>query len=135
MSRDHGRTWSTPAPIAPPGVTDARHIAITATGAGKVAVSFLASAGGGPNLNGYLTETGDALSANPTWWGTSLNDPATPLISANDSETFGDRLFFFTDTFSPDGQPWAAFHCAKTSACPGERIGVVGRLAAGTGHP
>jgi hypothetical protein len=43
-------------------------------------------------------------------------------------ETFGDRFFYGTDTIGPDGTAWAGFHCAKTSACPGRRIGVVGRL-------
>ena len=62
------------------------------------------------------------------WWGAPLNDPREPLISTKDSETFGDRLFFFTDSFAPGGEPWAAFHCAKTNACPGRRIGVIGRL-------
>ncbi len=129
LSRDRGATWSAPAALAPPGTGSARHIAVTAEGSGQVAVSFLASADGGSHLNGYLAETPNALAPAPLWWAASLNDPRTPLLSTSDPETFGDRLFFITDAFSPQGQPWAAFHCAKTDACPGERIGVVGRLS------
>ena len=127
ISRDRGRSWSAPASIAPPGAVDARHIAVSAEGTGRVAVSFLAGRGGS-GLDGYLTESADALARNPVWWGASLNDPATPLIDAGNSETFGDRLFNFTDTLAPSGTPWAAFHCAYTAACPGRRVGVVGRL-------
>jgi hypothetical protein len=63
------------------------------------------------------------------WWAASLNDPRAPLIDTSDSTSFGNRLFFNTDNFAPDGEPWAAFHCAFTSPCPNARIGVVGRLA------
>jgi hypothetical protein len=128
ISRNHGRSWSRGASMAPPGVGNAHHIAIAATGRGHVAVSFLANRDRSANLSGYLTETRDALARRPVWWGAPLNDPRQPLISTKDPETFGDRLFFFTDSFAPSGEPWAAFHCAKTSACPGRRIGVVGRL-------
>ncbi|MFL5896257.1 MAG: hypothetical protein ACJ76Z_14240 [Thermoleophilaceae bacterium] len=135
ISRDHGRSWSKPVSLQPPGTQAARHIAIATTGVGKLAVSFLASTTDTTKLSGYLTETADALAAHPVWLAAALNDPATPLISASDSESFGDRLFFFTDTFSPGGEPWAAFHCAKTAVCPGRRIGVVGRLAAPAKRP
>jgi hypothetical protein len=128
ISRDHGRSWSRPASVAPPGVGNAHHIAVTAAGRGHVAVSYLANRDGSDKLSGYLTETTNALRRRPVWWGATLNDPRAPLISTKDSETFGDRLFFFTDSFAPNGEPWAAFHCAKTSACPSRRIGVIGRL-------
>ena len=123
VSRDRGATWSAPVTVAPPGVVDARHIAVTAAGHGHVAISFLASSDGGSHLNGYLVETRDG---GADWWGAALNDPATPLLNAGDSETFGNRLFNFTATFAPNGDAWAAFHCV--ASCAG-RVGVVGRLA------
>jgi hypothetical protein len=58
-----------------------------------------------------------------------VNDPAQLLVNAADSETFGDRCFYSTDAIAPDGTAFAGFHCAKTSACTGQRIGVVGRLS------
>lgn len=128
-SRDAGAHWSAPTVVAPPGLRNGRHIAIAAAGPGVVAISLLANRDGSANLDGYLLESHRATSRQGIWWGASLNDPRTPLISTNDSETFGDRLFNFADYWAPSGQPWAAFHCAKTAACPGQRIGVVGRLA------
>jgi hypothetical protein len=50
------------------------------------------------------------------------------LINAADSETFGDRFFYGGAAIGPDGTVWAGFHCAKTTACPGRRVGVVGHL-------
>jgi hypothetical protein len=132
ISRDQGRSWSRPEAIGPPGITDAELIAITANPhhTGAIAVSYLASTGGGPLLEGWLSETGHALAAKPLWWAAPIDAAAEPLIDREDSTTFGDRLFANADTYAPDGNPWVAFHCAKTSPCPDERIGVVGYLRA-----
>jgi hypothetical protein len=130
ISRDDGAHWSAPVAVGPPGVLDAQMVAVAARGVGNVAISYLANTDRGPLLDGWLSETSDALAAHPVWWGAPLNDPSTPLIDARDSTGFGNRLFFNTASFAPDREPWAGFHCAFTSACPGERIGVVGRLAA-----
>lgn len=129
ISRDHGRHWSKPVSIAPPGVKDAAMIAIASHGIGQLAVSYLANTNGRPLVDGWLSESRDALRSHAVWWAAPLNDPATPLIDTRTSTTFGNRLFFNTDNFSAQGVPWAAFHCAFTAACPNERIGVVGRLA------
>jgi hypothetical protein len=128
VSRDHGHSWSKPLMIAPPGVRKVLHSALAADGSGHVAVSYLGTRDG-KSYDGYITESSDALSRRPTFWSAPVNDPARPLVSASRSETFGDRLFFFSDAIGPGGVPWAAFHCAYTSACPGRRLGVVGRLA------
>jgi hypothetical protein len=134
VSRDHGAHWSKPVGVGPPGVKDAQTIAIAAHGAGQVAISYLANTDGGKLVDGWLTETTQALSPRGVWWAAPLNDPRTPLIDTSQSTSFGNRLFFNTDSFAPSGQPWAAFHCAYTAACPGERIGVVGRLAPPARH-
>jgi hypothetical protein len=110
-------------------VSDAALIAIAARGPGQVGVSYLGNTDGGPLVDGWLSLTADALAPGALWWAASLNDPSQPLIDTRDSTTFGDRLFFATDTFSPGGEPYAAFHCAKTAACPGQRIGVIGWLS------
>lgn len=128
ISRDRGRAWSRPLRAGLPQVKDAEMIAISAREAGQLAISYLANTNGGPLLDGWLSETRDALAPHALWWAASLNDPRTPLIDTRDSTTFGDRLFFNTDMFAPDGTPWVAFHCARTAACPGRRIGVVGWL-------
>ena len=114
--------------IAAPGVKSALHEAITATGTGHIAISYLGS-NGGANFSGYITESSNALARRPVFLSAAVNNPVRPLISGSRPQNFGDRLFLITDAFGPDGIPWAAFHCAYESACPDQRIGVVGRLA------
>jgi hypothetical protein len=131
VSRDRGAHWSAPVAVEPPEVKDAETIAIAAQGVGQIALSYLANTDGGKLVDGWLSETSDALAPHALWWAAPLNNPRTPLIDTSDSTSFGNRLFFNTDSFAPTGQPWAAFHCAFTAACPNERIGVVGHLAPG----
>ena len=45
-----------------------------------------------------------------------------------DKEGFGDRLLYQTNVIAPGGTVLAGFHCVRTSACPGERVGILGRL-------
>jgi hypothetical protein len=128
ISRNHGRTWSKPMMIAAPGVRSVLHEAIAAAGTGHIAISYLGS-NGGASFSGYITDSSSALARRPVFWSAPVNDPARPLIPVSRPQTFGDRLFFISDAFAPDGVPWAAFHCAYESACPNSRSGVVGRLA------
>jgi hypothetical protein len=130
ISTDQGRSWRAPLMVAPPGVQAVRRVAVAVRKRGQVALAYPGTTDGS-HLNGYITETRNVLAKRPLFWSASVNDPADPLLNAADSETFGDRLFYGTDAIAPDGTVWAGFHCAKTSACPGKRIGVVGRL---TGH-
>jgi hypothetical protein len=127
MSGDRGASWSNPIMVAAPGVRAVRRVALTARKRGQVALAYLGTTDGS-NFNGYITESRNALSKRPRFWSVSVNDPADPLVDAAASETFGDRFFFGTDAIATDGTVWAGFHCAKTSACPGMRIGIVGRL-------
>jgi len=133
ISRNHGQTWSKPEMIGPPGLAaDTQLIAISADSsrAGDITVSYLGNTNGGPLLDGYLTETSDALARHALWWADTVDAPSQPLINSTLSTTFGNRLFVNTNTFAPDGDPWVAYHCAFTSPCPDERIGVVGYLSA-----
>jgi hypothetical protein len=134
ISRDRGRTWTKPIEVAAPGVQRVRRVAITARRRGHIALAYLGTTDGS-HFNGYITESRNALARRPRFWSASVNDPARPLVNAADSETFGDRLFYSTDVIAPDGNVWAGFHCAKTSACPGRRVGVAGRLTPPTGRP
>jgi hypothetical protein len=129
VSRDHGLSWSAPMMVGAPGVTAARHPAITAEGDGRVAVAYIGSIDGGATFSGYLTLTADALARQPIFWSAPVNDPSEPLLSGTRTETFGDRLWVLSDAFGRDGWPWAGFQCTDESACPNERLGVVGSLA------
>ena len=126
-STDHGATWNPPLMVAPPGVRTVRRVAVAVRKRGEVALSYLGTTDGA-HFNGFITESHNVFRGRPRFWSASVNDPAEPLVNAADTETFGDRFFYGTDTIAPDGTVWAGFHCAKTSACPGQRIGVVGRL-------
>jgi len=126
-STDHGATWSAPVMIAAPGVQAVRRVAVAVRRRGEVALAYL-GATDGTHFNGYITQSHNVLSGRPRFWSASVNDPSQPLVNAADSETFGDRFFYGGAAFAPHGTVWAGFHCAKTNACPGRRIGVVGRL-------
>ncbi|HJW69548.1 MAG TPA: sialidase family protein, partial [Candidatus Binatia bacterium] len=126
FSTDHGVNWSTPIMVAAPGVRAVRRVAVTARKRGEVALAYLGTTDGA-HFNGYITESHNVLSGKPRFWSDSVNDPSQPLVNAADSETFGDRFFYGGVAIGPDGTAWAGFHCAKTSACPGQRIGIVGR--------
>ena len=126
-SNDHGATWNAPLMVAPPGVRAVRRVAVAVRKRGEVALSYLGTTDGA-HFNGYITESHNVFSRRPRFWSASVNDPAKPLVNGADTESFGDRFFYGTDTIGPHGTAWAGFHCAKTSACPGRRIGVVGRL-------
>jgi hypothetical protein len=133
ISRDHGLHWSRPMMVAAPGVRQAEHAAISATGNGRIAIAYDGSDSKAPStsFNGYITETSNALVRRPVFFSASVNRPSRPLYPGSHIETFGDRQFYIGAAFAPDGTPWAGFHCAYEPSCPGERIGVAGRLA----HP
>jgi hypothetical protein len=126
-STDRGAHWSAPTMVAAPGMQAVRRLAIAARKRGQVALAYLGTTDGS-HFNGYITESRHVLARRPRFWSAAVNDPAEPLVNAADSETFGDRFFFGTDTIDSHGTVWAGFQCAKTSVCPGRRIGVVGRL-------
>lgn len=131
VSRDHGVHWSAPEDVGPRQVRNAQMIAIAARGRGQVGISYLANTDGGKLLDGWLSQTANALAPHALWWAASVNDPRTPLVDSSNPTGFGNRLFFNTDTFAPNGELWVGFHCAFTAACPNQRIGVVGRLMPG----
>lgn len=130
ISRDHGRRWSKPMMVAAPGVRQAEHAAIAATGSGHIAIAYDGSTSTNPNtnFNGYITETDNALARRPVFFSASVNRPGRPLYPGSHIENFGDRQFYIGAAFAPDGTPWAGFHCAGEPSCPGQRTGVAARL-------
>lgn len=135
LSKNDGQTWSRPMMIAAPGVQQVRHVAITATGVGRIALAYLGASttDAGAPFSGYITESSNALSRRPVFMSAAVNDPARPLIAqpfitGPAQEPFGNRLFLIADAFAPDRTAWAAFHCAYESACPDARVGVAARL-------
>jgi hypothetical protein len=129
VSRDQGTSWSAPMNVGAPGVGQIRRLALTARDPGHISISYLGSTDGGKTFNAYISESSNALAAQPTFWSAPVNDPAKPVALGTESSTFGDRIQFLTGTIGPDGTPWAAFHCARTDLCPDKRVGIAGRLA------
>lgn len=127
ISGNHGLRWSSPITVTAPGLTKAMRVAITAARPGEIALAYLGTSDG-QNYNGYITESLNALGRSPVFWSASVNNPAAPLVYASNPTTFGNRLLYATDVLTPNGAVWAGFHCAQTTACPGQRLGIVGRL-------
>jgi hypothetical protein len=127
ISRDRGATWRKPVMVGAPGVKTVRRVAVAVRRPGEVALAY-AGTTDGARFNGYITTSGNALAHRPRFWSASVNKPSAPLLNGADPETFGDRFFYGGVAIGPDGTAWAGFHCARTPACPGRRVGVVGRL-------
>jgi hypothetical protein len=123
-----GARWTRPRMIAAPRVKQVRRVAVAVGRRGRVGLAY-AGTTDGTHFNGYITQTDDALSRRPLFWSAPVNDPARPLLNGADPEVFGDRFFYGGAAVGPDGTVWAGFHCARTAACPGRRVGVVGRVA------
>jgi hypothetical protein len=131
ISRDHGGSWSSPITVAAPGLTKSMRVAIAAGRRGEIALAYLGTSDG-QNYNGYITESLNVLGRRPVFWSASVTNPAAPLVYGSNPTTFGSRLLYATDVLTPDGDVWAGFHCAQTTACPDQRLGIAGRL---TWHP
>lgn len=80
ISRDHAQSWSAPMMVAAPGTHDVQRPAITAGAAGQVALTYYATATPTAELaSAYLTQTADALDAQPLFYSGALNPPAAPI--------------------------------------------------------
>jgi hypothetical protein len=80
VSRDHARSWGTPMMVAAPGVQNVQRPAIAAGAAGEVAITYYASSDPSAELaSAYITQSGDALDAQPLFYSGALNDPNAPI--------------------------------------------------------
>jgi hypothetical protein len=119
-STDGGATWGPEMDMAAPGV-DVGHPASEAEGVftspqlwevavrepGHVAVGYYARPTGQARWDGYLTETRNALDAQPLLWSARLNPDDVDLTDAM-TETIGND--FMGATLGPDGTPWAGYY-------------------------
>jgi hypothetical protein len=164
ISRDGGRHFGKPMMVAPPGVNEAWGPAIDAGDTGRVAFSYLATthspgppfctrttltsctdADGSPGRpdsayasvgwNGYIGETVDALSADPTFYTAPVNDPRDPYTRGVCGSIQCEPTHEFHGiSVRSDGTAWASFSdgCTANPAdgCDGS-MGVVGTLLGG----
>lgn len=147
VSRDMGVTWGAPLDVIAPGVNAINKWYVAVGEPGHVAVSYYGQTIDQLTWDGYLTDTTDALDADPVFWSAQLNDPATPLLfaSALPVQTNGQLDYIGVD-IGPDGTPWASFlqQCGAspldascTSRLPerpvtNNSVGFAGRLAPAT---
>lgn len=124
-SSDGGATWSPELNMVAPGVSLVGTYEFAqgtfATGqVANVAVTYYGVRAGSTNSDGFITETRDALDANPIFWSGQVNDPKRPLLY-NSTKTIGPFgstpsnmgitvLDIMGGALSPDGRSvWGSF--------------------------
>ncbi len=149
ISRDHGAHFETPMMIGPPGLDEAALPAMAIGASGKIAMTYMGTttspgppypsvatcrpaAGCGPptsydnvKWNNYITQTTDALAADPLFLSASLNDPADPLVRghcATQGVRCGAEYDFIDVQIAPDGTAWSVFidACPQGGPCTGQ---------------
>lgn len=135
-SRDGGKSWSEPIPLAPAGIKQSSlpALAIAPDGpVGKVAAAFIGStdAPGVPyqtaeepyensTWNAYMTVTTDALAADPKLRIATVNDPSKPIMRGKcGTLRCGPQYDFIDVQVGPDGTPWmvAVDSCFGSDSC------------------
>ena len=137
-TKDKGVTWTGPLQVSTPGVTTAAPRAqVAARQPGHIAIAYYGYTGtNSAFLNGYLTESFDASSAQPLFHSATLNDPAQPLYFPGTGTR--PRNDYLGVTIAPDGTPWTALVKLR-SATPDSQgyvqsTGFAGRLVYADGR-
>jgi hypothetical protein len=139
ISRDHAGSWSAPLMVAAPGVANVQRPAIAAGAPGHVAVTYYASRDPSAQLlTAYITQTADALDAQPLFYSGALNDPAAPIFHDYGLSGGSPRTDFVGGAFdAPGTNYWAGV--VKQLGQPVNRsvptVGYVGTLRFGSLTP
>lgn len=115
-SQDEGETWTTPVWVMAPDVTSARMVSITARSRGTIAIAYFGSSDD-VAFHGYITESKNALDAEPTFISAPTNAENDPLYadgwqSGYDATYFdngGDEITLIQVKYGPNGDVWASF--------------------------
>jgi hypothetical protein len=111
VSRDHGRTWSAPLMIGPPGVQEVNFPTIDAGDVGRIVVHFPGSvvanrADSQRPWNLYDVVSTNTLDADPLFVFAAANDPAQPIHRGDCGPGRCAGMFDFLDVVvPPDGVP------------------------------
>jgi hypothetical protein len=138
-SRDHAQSWSAPSMVAAPGLQDVQRPAIAAGAPGHVALTYYASKEPSAQLlSAYITQTADALDAQPLFYSGALNDPAAPIFHDYGLAGGSPRTDFVGGSFdSPGTAFWAGV--VKQLGLPSNRhvptVGYVGTLRFSSATP
>jgi hypothetical protein len=129
ISRDHGRTWSAPLMIAPPGVQEVNFPTLDAGDEGRIVIHFPGTVVGDRNdaqrpWNLYEIVSTDALADDPLFVFTTANDPAQPIHRGPCGPGRCAGMFDFLDVVVPPAEVpamaegfWAAGVDTCDAAC------------------
>ncbi|HEY3103561.1 MAG TPA: sialidase family protein, partial [Pyrinomonadaceae bacterium] len=126
ISRDHGKTWSAPRMLGPPGVYEVNFPTIAAGDPGKIALTFPGTTVNDQSdpsrpWNSYVVISTDALSSDPTFV-SNISNPANDPVYRGACLGRCGRMFDFLDVvISPnDGSVWATAvdTCTAKTGCP-----------------
>lgn len=124
-SRDHGRTWSRPLMVAPPGVHDVNFPEIDAGAAGRIALAFPGTTVDDQQddtrpWNAYMVVSTDALDADPRFLSNIANPADDPVHRGECLGRCPGMFDFIEAVVSPaDGTAWATMTdtCTTENAC------------------
>ena len=125
VSRDHGRTFSAPMNVSPPGVEQTNLMTIVAGAEGRIAMTFPGTRSSDFDdqqrpWDSWVIVSNNALDAKPTFLGTTANPAGDPIHRGDCTGRCGAMLDFLDIIVSPaDGMVWATAvdNCTTTRAC------------------
>jgi hypothetical protein len=131
-STDHGRTWSAPRMIAPPGVAQANFPVVAGGDPGKIAISFPSTTGTAANRawSQTVVVTEDALGADPIFLSATGNPPTDPIHRGNCLGRCGGLWDFIDIQISAQGHAWVPTSDDCVGSC---NNGTVSAAKAGDG--
>jgi hypothetical protein len=107
ISHDHGRSWGKPLEVAAPGLKKVALPALAAAGPGQVGITYYGSTDASAQaLTAYVTQTSNALDAQPLFYSGALNDPAKPIFTDYGGNSTP-RADYVGGTYDGSGTFWA----------------------------
>lgn len=135
LSRDHGRTWSDPLMVAPPGVREVHFPVVTAGDRGRIAIMFPGTTSKDPGdltrpWNSYVIVSTNALAKKPLFVSAIANPRNDPIHRGDCGSAMQEfrcaGMFDYLDIqVSPsDGAFWATAvdTCTRISRCSFDRV-------------
>jgi hypothetical protein len=140
VSRDLGKTWSKPMEVAAPGVQGIVRPALSAGAAGNVAITYYGTTDPkATKLSAYITQTKDAVDAQPLFYSAAINDTAKPIYTDGGLEGPSPRTDFVGGSFDMPGTSYWAGVVEQTGPPDSDNVqptvGYVGRLIFSSSTP
>lgn len=126
VSQDHGKTWSDPLMIAPPGVVEVNFPTIDAGAEGRVTVAFPGTTVAETEENAdsrpwnyYVVVSDTALDPNPIFLSATANEVADPIHRGECQDRCGAMFDFIDVLVAPAGEVWSstADSCTQERDC------------------